>query len=345
VSAVEALGNGEIDLLIGYTPDALKTVPSRSALLKRIENLVTITNSVFGRSKTGVSIRVVGVIPLPGVRGTNGALLNHATYRDGVWDELLEERDRLGADMITVFVGATDSGLNCGLGWLNGISEDGERFSLSGSTEFMVNLVSINPICNDFTLAHEIGHNLGSDHDRANAFIGPFTDYVGYGHRFTARGQLYRTIMSYAPGWEIPLFSNPALRYGGKRAGISAKNDSASIIRDNAPVVSALRAATAPELTLPRFTEPNRLSVSLSRERLQILTLRSRKKIGSAKVELLYASDGSKSYEMYRGGLTNKRGSLSLRVGSSTGFRRGRYRVCMVKRNGTYLCSSPIRAS
>jgi hypothetical protein len=46
VSAVEALGNGEIDLLIGYTPDALKTVPSRSALLKRIENLVTITNSV-----------------------------------------------------------------------------------------------------------------------------------------------------------------------------------------------------------------------------------------------------------------------------------------------------------
>jgi hypothetical protein len=71
-------------------------------------------------------------------------------------------------------------------------------------------------------LAHETGHNLNCDHDRANEFGSPCNDDGhSFGHRFVGDSdEEFRTIMSYQPGTRIPHFSNPSVSYDGQPTGV-----------------------------------------------------------------------------------------------------------------------------
>ena len=59
--------------------------------------------------------------------------------------------------------------------------------------------------CSDYALAHELGHNMGSAHDRANASVPGISSYsYGYGIEGS-----FGTIMSYFDP-QVGMFSNPA---------------------------------------------------------------------------------------------------------------------------------------
>jgi hypothetical protein len=88
-------------------------------------------------------------------------------------------------------------------------------------------------------LAHELGHNLGAVHDKANS-NGPGATSYSYGWRFMASGTLYHDIMSYDPGQTIQYFSNPRVKYKGVPTG-SATADVARTITFTAPYVSKYR--------------------------------------------------------------------------------------------------------
>jgi hypothetical protein len=70
------------------------------------------------------------------------------------------------------------------------------------------------------TLAHELGHNQGNAHDRANSSSAGIYPY-SYGHRLCQSGG-FRTIMSYAcsGATRISNFANPTVYYNGKPTGI-----------------------------------------------------------------------------------------------------------------------------
>jgi hypothetical protein len=75
--------------------------------------------------------------------------------------------------------------------------------------------------CDDTTTAHEIGHLLGSSHERRIAEEGDVQAYpFSYGHY---REGIFRTIMSYGSESEIALFSNPNLNScSGQACGVAA---------------------------------------------------------------------------------------------------------------------------
>ena len=123
----------------------------------------------------------------------------------------------------------------CGIGNLGAIP-DGTTFSVVEKT------------CgqNGFTLAHEIGHNFGLAHDRANArkLIYPY----GTGHLIDqgrSRNRLgFRTIMAYgAPGHlnQVNYFSNPDIIYPwtGTPTG-TTKSNNARVLMNNRFKMAAL---------------------------------------------------------------------------------------------------------
>ena len=100
----------------------------------------------------------------------------------------------------------------CGVAWLNG--GNGQAFSKNyiysvvsyGTATGVLNGRTVSAYCNNFTQAHELGHNMGMVHDKANSVgvIGHYTDAYGYGAT-----NLYGDIMSYFP--TTGYFSTPNL--------------------------------------------------------------------------------------------------------------------------------------
>ena len=97
-----------------------------------------------------------------------------------------------------------------------------------------------------FTLAHEIGHNMGCLHNREDA-SGSLEDYdykaFAFGKRWFLEGEGYRTIMAYNDASKsynnsIPFFSNPSVSYLGVPTGNSGQEDNALALTISAPYVS-----------------------------------------------------------------------------------------------------------
>jgi hypothetical protein len=97
-------------------------------------------------------------------------------------------------------------------------------------------VVSRNCATGYYSFAHELGHNLGCQHDHANAGNGAYS--FSYGHR--SSGNQWRTIMSYAPGTRIQHFSSPDVVYAGEPTGVPEGNANAA---DNAETIRTLAAA------------------------------------------------------------------------------------------------------
>jgi hypothetical protein len=91
-----------------------------------------------------------------------------------------------------------------------------------------------------YSIAHEIGHILGTRHDR---FMDTFTKPFAYGHGYI-NGSKWRDMMSYQEGCggcpRIPYWSNPRIKYEGERTGTAA-SDNARVILEQADRVSKFR--------------------------------------------------------------------------------------------------------
>ena len=209
-------GVATLDLLFYYeigmeTPEA-------------IAELVTeVTNQAMADSQIALRANVVAVKPLEIDPSTlQEDVLSKIYYLEAPFTDVESDRAFYRADLVVVLrenipedddaCGIAPVGVGDGLPYRYSYATVVQWLPIENESDFY---------CDDTTTAHEIGHLLGSSHERRIAEEGDVQAYAfSYGHY---REGIFRTIMSYGSESEIAVFSNPNLiSCSGQACGVAA---------------------------------------------------------------------------------------------------------------------------
>lgn len=192
------------DIWVLYTVAARDAMGGTSAI--RAEAVLATENQNTAYANSNITARA-RLVQCTETSYTEGADLNQDLDRltgtsDGYIDGIHTTRDNINADIVTMYVNH-----GSGLGWC--ISDHDSAFSV----------VKWSRAAATYSQAHEMGHNLGCAHDRANADCGPAYDY-GYGYTWTGNdSNTYSSVMSYGAG-RVMHFSNPNVMFMGAATGV-----------------------------------------------------------------------------------------------------------------------------
>lgn len=223
--SVSSADNGSVlDLLVLYSNVTRLAAGGTSAIRAEIQLAVDVANAAYVASGIGSRLRLVHMdeVTYDEVTGWDG-FLDHLTRLwdpdDGYFDHAHDLRNLYGADLVSLIVEDSFSGTigvtTCGIApVMQEMLPEFESLALS----------AVNRECSadNWTLAHEIGHNQGCAHNRENSSVAGLYTY-SYGHRFMGNTQAWRSIMAYdgAEGWErIGNFSNPYVVHDGVATGV-----------------------------------------------------------------------------------------------------------------------------
>ena len=230
-----------VDLMVVYPAAVREEAGSTSAIQSEIMKAVADANLCYRNSQVNLLIRLVHMEEVAytptGLLGTDLDRLKNTS--DGYMDSIHSARDQYGADLVALLSTESDSG-----GLASTMSYPSLSFESSG---FNVNVWDQIAAPN-YTLAHEIGHNMGCLHnveDASNVSENYVFSAFCYGKRWTSNGQGYRTVMSYDSNPssypnKVPYFSNPEVTYMDIPTGdITANN--AMVLSSTSPYVSNFR--------------------------------------------------------------------------------------------------------
>ena len=199
-----------IDVMVVYTDDVAIASGNIAA---EIQLAIDETNQSYANSGINQRLRLVHSQEV--VYDETGDMFTDldciTSPSDSCLDQIHTWRDTFGADVVCLWV--EDGGSFCGLAWL--MTTVSNAFEPSAFS-----IVDRGCATGNFTFEHELGHNMGATHDRANTSIqGAFPYSFGY----QDPGGKGRTIMAYnCPGGcrRIQYWSNPNVTFGNVPTGV-----------------------------------------------------------------------------------------------------------------------------
>jgi peptidyl-Asp metalloendopeptidase len=224
-----------IDVMVIYSNQTAEA--AGSAIGAQIQQAVDTANLVYANSGIATRLRLIHYEQVDyNESGDFPTDLNRLTTAgDGYMDSVPALRNTYGADLVSLFVEATQY---CGYGWIG--PDPNYAFSV------------INRGCasGNYSYPHELGHNFGARHDM---YVDSSTAPYPYGHGWVDVGQRWRDVMAYNNACadagvsctRIPYFSNPDQTYGSPAdpLGSSATADTVRVINQNAVTVANFRAS------------------------------------------------------------------------------------------------------
>lgn len=277
-----------VDVVLGYTTGFATRLGGQSQANTRLAHIVAVTNEAYNNSQIDAAVRLVRTVQvdypdatknqdalydLSGVSCTeqsNGSLSCTSKPVPASLQPLLAARDQYGGDLVSLvrnFNRPENEG--CGIAWLIGGGQDPISTADAGAGISIVSDSNLNQfpddgyICRDETLAHELGHNMGSQHDRAEADgndnVLQANEYGRYPYSFgyktsSGSGNFY-TVMAYGDSGQTRyrVFSNPNITFCGDFAcGIANQADNARSLGQTIPIIASFRSTVVP-LGLPAY--------------------------------------------------------------------------------------------
>lgn len=228
-----AIESGDfVDVLFLYDAANEAAAGGTAGLHAAVQLALDTTNTAYADSDVAHRLRLAGrrsIEPAADAYSYGDVLIDLTLTDDGDMDEVHGWRDAYGADLVVYLVdpydgGASDDGAAWWLGDGAGtLGPDAADFA------FAVTHVNLAAAPGTWSVAHQIGHLLGSAHQQplGGAGSGGITGYA-YGWRFQGdSGTFWRTIMADEPIYQIgdpivyriPRFSNPAQQFDGQPLG------------------------------------------------------------------------------------------------------------------------------
>lgn len=224
------------DVLLVYTQAARNAAGGTPQIQAALDVAIADTNLAYEASGVVLRVRTAAMVEVnyteSGNLGTDLDRLRNGS--DGFMDNVHILRNQHSADLVALITSQASGA--CGVGYI--MQSVGPGFE---SSAFSVTAL---PCLPNYTLAHELGHNMGCAHDRDNAGSFPGAFSYSYGYRTPANS--YRTVMAYAPGTRVPLFSNPYVNFpdgqaSGVEVGLALEASNSLTLNQTATTVSNWR--------------------------------------------------------------------------------------------------------
>lgn len=204
-----------IDMLIVYSQNCEEVVDDVNA---KIDHFIAYTNEAFEASGILAKVQVKGIQAVEYPYSDGGDGLDDITEGVAPFEDIARLRVEVGADAVALLTPQNEGDSSAGVAWKPAHLKRTSYGSMYSQTDINYS---------GSVFAHELGHNLGLGHSRAQGEEGgDFPSGVGY--RIPIPNNIgFATIMAYETrdAYEVPFFSNPSNLCGELPCGLPREDE------------------------------------------------------------------------------------------------------------------------